>query len=517
MFEADACRRPTLPSDSHPLIKGQHITEAGEQKQLKIYIECTNTYHSPVQTGIQRVVRNILLHAEKISAARGYQMIPVVCSNGELREADLARVLRDKIGLPLEPSVSIVEPIAATGISKTFRVQLLCAARPPFRVLRRALTIILPFSATKRFAQAPLSDFGLAWCLLLPWRVLRKIFRLFVPEKPQPVQPAPKEPDPFGANLDSADSHQGNILLLLDASWSLPLWPAVHRFQERGGVTHGVIYDLVPLTHAETSEQSLADAFVVWVQSFLAASGRFHTISRTVASQLHTYLAQSNPGPVSWQVTPFYLGTGLDFYDPAIPVRDNLKSVFTTSDHMFVVVGSIEPRKNHRYILDAFDLLWKTGFSARLVIIGRHGWKNEDLIERIETHTQLNRQLFLFRDISDTELDFAYVQASALVIASESEGFGLPVVEAFHRGLPVLCSDIDIFRELADGRAIFFGLDDPRNLTNAVTKFCAINDPARRTERHPTPWITWEQSAEQLIDGILSETVDQRGVAIRSM
>jgi alpha-1,2-rhamnosyltransferase len=178
--------------------------------------------------------------------------------------------------------------------------------------------------------------------------------------------------------------------------------------------------------------------------------------------------------------------------------------MFEGNTHIFIMVGSIEPRKNHRFVLDAFDRVWEQGGTAKLVIIGRHGWKTEDVITRIETHPKRGTHLFLARDMNDSDLEYAYAHASALIIASEAEGFGLPVVEAFQRGVPVLCSDIPVFREIADGRATFFGLGSAQLLTDAVTTFCAERDPATRLDRHKQPWLTWRESTEQLLDTVLS-------------
>ena len=174
------------------------------------------------------------------------------------------------------------------------------------------------------------------------------------------------------------------------------------------------------------------------------------------------------------------------------------------------MVGSIEPRKNHAYVLDAFDLFWQQGGIASLVIVGRHGWKSDSLLERIAQHEQLGRQLFLLRDATDAELDHCYRNASALVIASIIEGFGLPIVEAFQRGLPVLCSDIPVFREIADGKATFFDLAHPDHLTGALEGFCRDHASQDRRMRKPQKWLNWRESTEQLISAIMRGPFSQR-------
>jgi alpha-1,2-rhamnosyltransferase len=104
--------------------------------------------------------------------------------------------------------------------------------------------------------------------------------------------------------------------------------------------------------------------------------------------------------------------------------------------------------------------------------------------------------LVLLRDVGDSELDYIYGHAAALVIPSLAEGFGLPVVEAFQRGLPVMCSDIPVFREVADGRASFFSLGSPQALADELARFDAANPPGQPLPRLPIPWPNWRESTE---------------------
>ncbi len=291
-----------------------------------------------------------------------------------------------------------------------------------------------------------------------------------------------------------------------NSSWTVPLWPAVQHFKARGGRIAGVIFDIIPISHPYTSTPELSGAFARWLQCHLQYSDVFLAISKSVADQLRDYLGSSQV----WRgvrglprIRHFHLGSELDFLAGAEDVRQHIVDIFGQPEHVFLMVGSLEPRKNHGFVLDAFERFWAAGGQASLVIVGRQGWKTEDLLQRIAHHRLHQKRLFLLRDVSDAELDHAYRSASALVIASEIEGFGLPVVEAFQRGLPVLCSDIPVFREIADGQASFFRLDDPDRLTAVLHAYCRGHDPARRCERTPRNWLTWKQSTEQLFANLI--------------
>ena len=467
------------------------LNEAPAPRML--FIECTNTYRSAVQTGIQRVVRNTLREARTLAREHGYEAVPVVLERGQLRIADFDLLLRDRLrdeAAPAPPS------------ARSPRERVIGAALGSSRALRQGLAVALPHPAVRRFLFAHPANFGLGWCLRQPGLLLKRL----LPARPvAPADPAALN-DGLGISLDSIPNHGGNVLLLIDGSFSIPIWPAVARFQTAGGTAHVVVHDLVPITHPETVGDGVTTEFTLWIKQALRQQARFLSVSNTVATQVGRYLAgltaQGFPA-VPAPPRGFHLGSELDLSDPSRTPRPQVQAVFDGDEHVFIAVGSIEPRKNHRYLLDAFDLYWRAGGTGKLAIIGRVGWKTEDLVARITGHPLYGQRLFLLRDIDDSELAHAYSAASALVIASIAEGFGLPVVEAFQRGLPVLCSDIPVFREIAEGRATFFDLADPQNLADALQAFAATNDPAQRRVRHPQPWLTWCESTGQLLDAVL--------------
>ncbi|MEM8119924.1 glycosyltransferase, partial [Morganella morganii] len=111
-------------------------------------------------------------------------------------------------------------------------------------------------------------------------------------------------------------------------------------------------------------------------------------------------------------------------------VEPDLLRMFKAKAPVFLMVSTIEPRKNHGYLLDAFERAWAQGSQARLCIAGRIGWKCEALVERVRQHPELNKRLFMFNDLSDKSLEYAYSHAASLVFPSYVEGFGLPLVEA---------------------------------------------------------------------------------------
>jgi glycosyltransferase involved in cell wall biosynthesis len=114
---------------------------------------------------------------------------------------------------------------------------------------------------------------------------------------------------------------------------------------------------------------------------------------------------------------------------------------FCPACRQFSVLGTLEPRKNHHSVLDAFERLWADGIEVRLVFAGRLGWLAEEEQKRIE---QLHAEQSLFRwrtDLRDDEVVEVIRSSRATIYPSWGEGFGLPPLESLALGVPVIVSE----------------------------------------------------------------------------
>jgi glycosyltransferase involved in cell wall biosynthesis len=166
------------------------------------------------------------------------------------------------------------------------------------------------------------------------------------------------------------------------------------------------------------------------------------------------------------------------------------------------MVSTLEPRKNHGYLLDAFELLWKSGLNVNLLLIGKVGWKCKGLIKRILSHPEYNRRLFMLNRVADTELEYCYRMARCLLLPSFVEGFGLPLVEAMQRGIPAMASDIPVFREVGGDYIAYFDPFNPDTLSALVRQYEKNGQfPASKPLTEWT-WLTWRDSTRQLLSKI---------------
>ncbi len=151
-------------------------------------------------------------------------------------------------------------------------------------------------------------------------------------------------------------------------------------------------------------------------------------------------------------------------FDPALPY--------------FVTVASDEPRKNIATIVRAFN----SGLRGRanVVILGD--------IDARRHQTGPDANVYFPGYVSETDKLAFFRNAHGAVFASLSEGFGIPIVEGAVLGLPVICSDIDVFREVAGENAFYFDPRSPASLASAVEQALADAEAARERAAALRQW-----------------------------
>ncbi len=318
------------------------------------------------------------------------------------------------------------------------------------------------------------------------------------------VQSAHRRAAAMGARKASRiEFRLGDVLVLLDPVGNIDLSSEVRHARATGVEVWVLIYDLIPLAFPDLAPEGSTMLMDKRLRGLAPHTFGMLCISRTVADDLQAHLDRNVNGLRPY-IDYFYLGAGLDLtaanpHDLAA-VTDAFDNAGATA---YLTVGTIEPRKNHEMLLNAFDRLWAEGGQARLVIFGRLGWRSEGLAHSIRAHPELGKRLFWLETGTDAELDYAYRHASALIFASRCEGFGLPLVEAMQYGLPVLASDIPVFREIAGDYPTYFDLDAVQSLDQGLRRM--ENAAAGTLDRlAPSTWLTWADSARMLLEKVTS-------------
>jgi glycosyltransferase involved in cell wall biosynthesis len=167
-----------------------------------------------------------------------------------------------------------------------------------------------------------------------------------------------------------------------------------------------------------------------------------------------------------------------------------------------LLVSTIEPRKGHRLIYDAWVKLLEAGIAQRsrfkLVFAGRKGWMVDDLMRDLLSDPRIAGTVEIFTDADDATVSTLYRDAAFCLYPSSYEGYGLPVVEAFQYGKAVLASTGGAVPEVVGSFSPCLDPTDGEAWRNMLATW--IEDPAARAVyetrirtsfRHPN----WDESA----------------------
>lgn len=407
----------------------------------RILLDCTRTHATTINTGIQRVVRNLARNcrAERVPLA----CLPVVATPGGFREVPVAP-RPGSWGLP--PLPAAVSPVADCRRA----------------VVKRLRKMFVPRSLYRPVAALAARRLG----------GLR--------QRPDTVAP--------GA---------GDVLMLLEMCRP----ELLARAKRRGAQVGVLIHDVLPVTHPEWFLPATATTFRQWLAAALTWGDFFVTCTETTRDLLPGFFAELRPDR-DWDRVPFRAfrpGCTLDLAAARGPVRPEVAAALAgaAARPTFLMVGTLEPRKNHRTVLDAFERVWRTGGRPRLCVVGRVGWMCDGLVARIKAHPEFGRGLLMWNDLSDAELAYCHRQARACVFASHAEGFGLPIVEALGYGLPTLVSDNPIHREVGGAACHYFPAADAAALAALVRAFAGDARPTRPAAAPALP--DWRRSCREFV------------------
>ena len=304
------------------------------------------------------------------------------------------------------------------------------------------------------------------------------------------------------------DTQQGDIFLgldlIADTAPAAVGWFTAQR--NRGVQIYFVVYDLLPVLRPEWFHEGIALCFPSWVETIARVSDGLIGISRAVTDDVKGWLDDANPDRFrDLKLGYFHLGADIENSQPSSGLPDNADKVLEAlrSKPTFVMVGTVEPRKGHVQAFAAFERLWADNVDVNLVIVGKAGWGVEGLPERLSERAEQDDRFFWLQGISDEYLERVYGASSSLLAASLGEGFGLPLIEAAQKGLPIIARDIPVFREVAGNHAFYFEGDTPQALADAVRAWIELDKKGLAPSSVKMPWLTWKQSAEKLNEVVL--------------
>lgn len=197
-----------------------------------------------------------------------------------------------------------------------------------------------------------------------------------------------------------------------------------------------------------------------------------------------------------------YNGVDDRFKPAGLAQAKSVRNIESANDPYFLYVGSINPRKNIARMLQAFDQfrLRNQQCSHKMILAGaKMIWTDE--MDSAYQKMKFKDQVIFKGSVSDTELADLLGAAEALLYVSYYEGFGIPVIEAFQAGIPVVCSNVTSLPEVAGDAAILVDPLDIDSITEGIGWL--VQNPRLRYDlirkgQTQSAQFTWDRTADLL-------------------
>lgn len=311
------------------------------------------------------------------------------------------------------------------------------------------------------------------------------------------------------ANDSVVQVHEGDIFLGLDLQPSVipAQMKTLKKWQYQGVKIRFVVYDLLPVQFPQYFVEGAEKGFLPWLQTIVEFDGAI-CISKSTQNELQDWLQQQSTGASNTlKIDYFQLGADLEHTSPTKGLPENFDHLnqAIADRKSFLMVGTLEPRKGHEQVLNAFDELWINDEPLNLIIVGKQGWLVDQLVERLNNHCENGKKLFWLTNASDEYLSHLYQRSIALIAASFGEGFGLPIIEASRHHCAVIARNLPVFREVAATHAFFFDCETGAELAKCIKEWLnlwALDQHPKSGGMHHL--MTWKKSADALFKWTIS-------------
>lgn len=266
--------------------------------------------------------------------------------------------------------------------------------------------------------------------------------------------------------------NRGNYLLKIDDLW-LTRDSYYHGLKRRGILPIIMIHDLIPIEYPEYCHSHCKNAHHRRITNILTHAQGILTNSEATYKEVVNYANNKK------LALPPIISALLGFEHIS---RSSINPRPITASY-FVILGTIEGRKNHLLLLQLWRILvdrYKEN-APKLVIIGQRGWKCKNVLDMLKQCDKI-RNCVIELAATDVELITYLHYAQALLYPTFTEGYGLPLVEALSAGIPVIASDLDVFKEIAGNVPDYIHPIDGAKWLATIEEYTSKNSILRKSQ-----------------------------------
>ncbi|MBU1092372.1 glycosyltransferase family 4 protein [Patescibacteria group bacterium] len=309
-----------------------------------------------------------------------------------------------------------------------------------------------------------------------------------------------------------------NFPLLLHALWKPLDWPKVDKICGGLGVMWQPSPRILPVSRRCRQVITFHDLvfeifpqFYTWKSRAWQWQMSYPYLAKTADQIIAVSQSTKNDLERLYHVKPekiqvIYEGVEPTYFKPVgSHVIDALKAKFNISGKYLYYIGSLEPRKNVIAIIRSLAYLREQNVNIKLVISGGKNWLDGPIFAEVEK-LHLANEIVFTGPVTETEKVTWLQGATVFLFPSLYEGFGLPVLEAFAAGCPVVTSNISSLPEVAGEAAILVDPNDQMAINMAVNNLCSNPDLADsyiEQGRARAKKFKWEETAKTTLNILL--------------
>lgn len=237
-----------------------------------------------------------------------------------------------------------------------------------------------------------------------------------------------------------------------------------------------MIHDVIPLEFPDYQRDGTVPAFAAMIARVGAAADLV----------IYNSNDTKRKAEAQWRAPPASIVSHLGTKTTS-PAPDEIPKGTLMRPPFFICIGTIEPRKNHAFLLDVWAEMGPD--APGLIIAGGRGWKNEAVFARLDALSP-DGPVREVAGLSDGALAALMDQCAGVLFATHAEGFGMPAAEAVARGVPVIANDLPVLREILGDIPIYANVSD-RYLWIEAIKELADGWPNAPKQTPFTP-ATWD-------------------------
>lgn len=245
-------------------------------------------------------------------------------------------------------------------------------------------------------------------------------------------------------------------------------FPSPILFRKRGIIN--TIHDLTAWDYPKTMKTSSRIYFKFSIKNAFKVSEKILTVSEFSKNRIKDMFKFGDVNVIYNGVSDVFIKNNLT--DNRVEEID--KKYKLPKDYIMCLC-TLEPRKNIELLIRAYiDLKIQGKINDKLVLVGRNGWKIENLLKEISE--KYSEDIIITGFVNDLELPYIYKHSKCFVFPSLYEGFGIPVLEAMYMGVPVICSNTSSLPEVIKGSGITFENNNLNDLKEKIELFLCKSD-----------------------------------------